>query len=82
MEWISVNEKLPEMKPYKGFTNYQESEICVVLIKSKTPEIALLNGNIEDEGDGIYKSWYCPQTDDIVENVTHWFLLPLRDGVV
>jgi len=76
--WISVEDRLPEMVKNKNIDNWQESLPCAVLIKNKTHEIGFLNGNIEDNGEGMYQTWFCPQTDDIILGVTHWFPLPLN----
>lgn len=71
-EWIKPDEKLPEIFDEEG--GYSLSHEVAVFLEGGTKVIAKYQEVLED-GE-IWKSWYCPAYEDVVENVIGWCPLP------
>ena len=75
--WEKVENELPkcEIELNKEIKHYKSKD-CIVLINGKTPEVAYYNTGQFSDDEEPWFSWFCPQADDIVVNVTHWMFIP------
>ncbi len=75
MAWISVNERLPELKRVDDCSS-QSKEVVVAI----GDEILIASLHSGDE-DGGWEVWYCRAYSDSIENVDHWLELPKKPNV-
>lgn len=75
MEWIKVEDRLPDVHPADGFGEYYESELMVVAFEWNNKiryEIAKYTKGRDSSDDEFWESWWCPEAGDIVINVVAW----------
>ena len=72
MNWINVNDRMPEVESASNCSSESVSEEVVVLIGDETLIASFTTGT----EDGGWENWYCRAYEDSVENVTHWLELP------
>ena len=71
MEWISVNDKLPDLSNSNKYGKY--SQPVLTLHSDGHHEDCTLQESVDFEGEPY---WCYVQDDDWCETVTHWMPLP------
>ena len=67
MEWISVDDRLPELEDNSVLAYFSHGGIDMVHIQSYFSDIT---AGLDSKGNQLYTKWYLSQ------NVTHWMPLP------
>lgn len=74
MNWINVNEKLPELKIDNDW--HYTSKLCIVLCTNGNITIAEYKKITTAKGDAYM--WWEPNADFFIYNVQYWIPIPDR----
>lgn len=78
MDWININERLPDVTPADGFGEYYESELVLVAFEHNGKifyEVANFTKGRDEDGE-FWESWYVPQAEYVVVGVVAWMEFP------